>query len=158
MTDKKLIDCFIHSDINSLTKKLPDCVDQHPECCNGPLCTMPGGNLCAKCPKCPCHLCRLPVCKKTRKTPGNISIVITSSFYIIVVFLFLLYGYSITFHFLLDVKQEGEECGFPPNGTICFPDDNYGICGKGLECEKFLNDCSPGICKKKTTGKNRFII
>ena len=78
--------------------------------------------------------------------------------YFIVVFLFLLYGYSITFHFLLDVKQEGEECGFPPNGTICFPDDNYGICGKGLECEKFLNDCSPGICKKKTTGKNRFII
>merc|ERR1712062_50653 len=115
------VDSSEEKDIKSLTKELPDCVDQHPECCNGPLCTLPGVNLCTRCPKCPCHLCRLPVCKKTRKTPV--------------------------------IKKEGEECGYPPNGIICSPGKNYGICGDGLECEKILDHCFPGICKKKTTGK-----
>ena len=63
---------------------------------------------------------------------------------------------SITFHQLLDFKKAGEQCGFPPNGTICSSTGNYGICGDGLECEKLEKDCTPGICREKTTGKNRF--
>ena len=89
LAHKKLIDRFINIDIKHLTKELPDYVDQHPECCNGPLCTMPGGNLCTRCPKCPCHLCRLPVCKKTRKTPGSFLFHIRCSLGIIVFIAFL---------------------------------------------------------------------
>ena len=71
----------------------------------------------------------------------------------------------LTFHQRLDFKKEGEQCGFPPNtqiynianGTLCFQTVNYGMCGDGLECEKVAKDCSPGICREKTTGKNRCI-
>ena len=60
---------------------------------------------------------------------------------------------SITFHFLLDIKKEGEDCGHPPNGSICSRNEIYGLCGEGLVCLKFTDDCGPGICKKKTTSK-----
>ena len=56
------------------------------------------------------------------------------------------------------MKKEGEDCGFPPNGTTCHPDVIIGLCGEGLECYKLRDDCSPGICKKTTTGKNKFMI
>ena len=65
---------------------------------------------------------------------------------------------TITFYLHLDLKKEGEDCGFPPNGTICHPDVTYGLCGEGLECYKLRDDCSAGICKKKPTGKTRFMI
>ena len=64
-----------------------------------------------------------------------------------------------TFYQFQELKKEGEDCGFPPHGSICNPGVKYGICGKGLECFKEQEDCfSPGICKKKTSGNNRFMI
>ena len=53
------------------------------------------------------------------------------------------------------MKNEGEGCGYPPHGVICFhPGKNhtylksFGLCKEGLYCQKFTNDCSPGTCRK----------
>ena len=45
------------------------------------------------------------------------------------------------------MKNEGEGCGYPPHGVICFG-KSLGLCKEGFYCQKFTNDCSPGTCRK----------
>merc|ERR1719188_1754163 len=53
-----------------------------------------------------------------------------------------------------DLKKEGEQCGYPPNGTVCAHDHVYGICEEGLFCQiPWIQMCVPGICTKNETGK-----
>ena len=59
----------------------------------------------------------------------------------------------IAFSQFLDLKKEGELCGYSPNGTVCDPDRVFGICEEGLTCFKKFWDCSPGICEKIEIGK-----
>jgi len=54
-----------------------------------------------------------------------------------------------------EMKNEGESCGHPPHGLICYHHGknhtypkSFGLCKEGLYCQKFLDDCSPGTCRK----------
>ena len=94
-----------------------------------------------------------PLCGKARETPGNILMSGTTMIRRVILSLPL---DSIAFYQFLDLKKEGEQCGYPPNGTVCAHDHVYGICEEGLFCQiPWIQMCVPGICTKNETGKQR---
>ena len=55
----------------------------------------------------------------------------------------------------LEMKNEGETCGFHPHGRICR--NIFGLCKEGLYCHKLYKGCDPGRCRKAGKGNHNFL-